>query len=123
MSTAEIILLIAVIALAGVQVYLLLRLRGQNADSTADALRDAVRKMQQEEQRLRAEQTANTNETIRLSMQMMSDSLSQNQAQTRDTTAVQLKQFEERIRGLEAQNARSMAGLRETLEGQLEHLR
>lgn len=123
MSTAEIILLIAVIALAGVQVYLLLRLRGQNADSTADALRDAVRKMQQEEQRLRAEQTANTNETIRLSMQMMSDSLSQNQAQTRDTTAVQLKQFEERIRGLEAQNARSMAGLRETLEGQLELLR
>ena len=123
MTTPEIILLIAVIALAGVQVYLLIRLRGQNADSTADALKDAVQKMQAEEQRLRTEQTANTNETIRLSMQMMSDSLSQNQAQTRDTTAVQLKQFEERIRGLEAQNSRSMAGLRETLEGQLELLR
>ena len=123
MTTPEIILLIAVIALAGVQVYLLIRLRGQNADSTAEALKDAVQKMQAEEQRLRTEQTANTNETIRLSMQMMSDSLSQNQAQTRDTTAVQLKQFEERIRGLEAQNSRSMAGLRETLEGQLELLR
>lgn len=123
MSTPEIILLTAVIALAGVQVYLLIRLRGQNADSTAEALKAAVQKMQAEEQRLRTEQTANTNETIRLSMQMMSDSLSQNQAQTRDTTAAQLRQFEERIRGLEAQNSRSMAGLRETLEGQLELLR
>ncbi|MBR5404664.1 MAG: DNA recombination protein RmuC [Oscillospiraceae bacterium] len=123
MTVPEIVLLIAVLALAGVQVYLLWRLRGFSGERPAEALREAVKQMQQEEQRLRSEQTANTNETIRLSMQMMSDSLSQNQAQTRDTTAVQLKQFEERIRGLEAQNARSMTGLRETLEGQLELLR
>ena len=123
MSTPEIILLTAVICTAALQIVLLIRLRGQNADKTADALREAVKQMQTEEQRLRTEQAANTNETIRLSMQMMSDSLSQNQSQTRDTTAAQLSQFEERIRGLEAQNSRSMSGLRETLEGQLELLR
>ena len=123
MSTAEIVLLTAVICVAALQIVLLLRMRGEDPGKTADAVRDAVKQMQQEEQRLRTEQNTNTNETIRLSMQMMSDSLSQNQSQTRDTTAAQLQQFEERIRGLEAQNARSMSGLRETLEGQLELLR
>lgn len=123
MSTGEIILLIAFICSAAAQIALLLHLRGKDSGKAADTVRDAIKDMQQEEQRLRTEQNASTNETIRLSMQMMSDSISQNQAQTRGTTAAQLSQFEERIRGLEEQNARSMTGLRETLEGQLELLR
>ena len=87
------------------------------------AVLDAIRKMQKEEQKLRKQQAAATNETISLSMKMLSDNLAQNQTQTRETTAAQLRQFEERIRGLESANSRSMAQLQDTVMQQMELLR
>ena len=119
MQTAILILLIAVLAVQGVLLRLLLH-RGSEPE---EKLSEAIKAMRAEEQQLRTEQSAHTNETIRLSMQMVSDNLSQGQTQTRETTAAQLKQFEERIRGLETANARAISALRETVEAQLELLR
>ncbi|HAG14050.1 MAG TPA: DNA recombination protein RmuC [Ruminococcus sp.] len=84
---------------------------------------ELLKRMQHEEQKLRKEQSAQTNETIELSMKMVSDHISQNQTQTRETTAVQLRQFEERIQGLESANARAMSMLRETVSQQMDQLR
>ena len=101
------------------QILILLLLLRQKPGKTQKLLRQ----IQHEEQKLRKEQAARTNETIRLSMNMVSDNLSQNQSQTRETTAAQLRQFEERIQGLESANARSMAMLRDTVSQQMEQLR
>ncbi|MCQ2416930.1 MAG: DNA recombination protein RmuC [Oscillospiraceae bacterium] len=82
-----------------------------------------LQRMQKEEQNLRREQSKSTNDAIEMSMRMLNDSISQNQAQTRDTTASQLKQFEIRIQGLESENAANMAALRNTITQQMEQLR
>ncbi|MBP0966851.1 MAG: DNA recombination protein RmuC, partial [Oscillospiraceae bacterium] len=103
-------------------VLIIVLLRGKT-DDPRKAVQEMLLRMQKEEQKLRREQSAHTNETIRLSMQTVSDNLSQNQAQTRDTTAAQLRQFEARIQGLESANARSMNQLRETVAQQMEQLR
>ena len=103
-------------------VLIIVQLRGKT-DDPRKAVQEMLLRMQKEEQKLRREQSAHTNETIRLSMQTVSDNLSQNQAQTRDTTAAQLRQFEARIQGLESANARSMNQLRETVAQQMEQLR
>lgn len=95
---------------------------GRKSDQP-EMLREMFRRVQKEEQKLRKEQTAHTNETIQLSMQMVSRSLSEQQSQTRETTAAQLRQFEERIQSLEAANARAMSMLRETVMQQMELLR
>lgn len=120
METAIIILVIVCILM---QAFMLAVLYGRNPAKERAALQELLRRMQKEEQALRKEQTAGTNETIELSMKMVNDNLSQNQAQTRDTTAAQLRQFEERIQGLEAANSRSMSMLRETVAQQMELLR
>ncbi|MBR5723285.1 MAG: DNA recombination protein RmuC [Oscillospiraceae bacterium] len=103
-------------------VLIIVLLRGKT-DDPRKTVQEMLLRMQKEEQKLRREQSAHTNETIRLSMQTVSDNLSQNQAQTRDTTAAQLRQFETRIQGLESANARSMNQLRETVAQQMEQLR
>ncbi len=103
-------------------VLIVVLLRGK-PDDARKTVQEMLLRMQKEEQKLRREQSAHTNETIRLSMQTVSDNLSQNQAQTRDTTAAQLRQFEARIQGLESANARSMNQLRETVTQQMEQLR
>ena len=92
-------------------------------EQAAASTLDAIRKMQKEEQKLRKQQAAATNETLSLSLKMLSDNLAQNQSQTRETTAAQLRQFEERIRGLESANSRSMAQLQDTVMQQMELLR
>ena len=120
METAIIILVIVCILM---QAFMLAVLYGRNPAKERAAMQELLRRMQKEEQALRKEQTAGTNETIELSMKMVNDNLSQNQAQTRDTTAAQLRQFEERIQGLEAANSRSMSMLRETVAQQMELLR
>ncbi len=112
-----------ILVLLVLHVVLILLLRTVQQKNDADALEPMLKKLLDDEKNLRQVQAEHTNETIRLSMDMMRDSLSQGQTQTRETTAVQLKQFEERIRGLEANQARSMSMLRDTLEGQLELLR
>ncbi|MCR4760323.1 MAG: DNA recombination protein RmuC [Oscillospiraceae bacterium] len=104
-------------------VFILIVLYQRNPGKERSAVHDLLRRMQKEEQKLRREQSAQTNDTIQLSMQMVSDNLSRSQSQTRDTTAAQLRQFEERIQGLESANARSMAQLRETVTEQMELLR
>ena len=119
----DIVIIAGIAVLLCVNIYLLILLRRQSPDAQKDAVRAAVREMQSDEQKHREALSEQTNQTIQLSMRMMSDSLSQNQSQTRETTAAQLKQFEERIRALEAANARGMNTVRETLEGQLELLR
>ena len=114
-------IILAVCAVLGIilQILILCLLMKQKPGKTQKLLRQ----IQHEEQKLRKEQAARTNETIRLSMNMVSDNLSQNQSQTRETTAAQLRQFEERIQGLESANARSMAMLRDTVSQQMEQLR
>ena len=104
-------------------VFILIVLYQRNPGKERSAVHDLLRRMQKEEQKLRREQSAQTNDTIQLSMQMVSDNLSRSQSQTRDTTAAQLRQFEDRIQGLESANARSMAQLRETVTEQMELLR
>ena len=117
--------LTAVLAILGIliQVLILALLIRRKPARERGAMQEMLRRMQKEEQKLRREQSAQTNETIQLSMQMVSDNLSQNQSQTRDTTAAQLRQFEERIQGLESANARAMSELRETVSQQMEQLR
>ena len=117
--------LTAVLAALGIliQVLILALLIRRKPARERGAMQEMLRRMQKEEQKLRREQSAQTNETIQLSMQMVSDNLSQNQSQTRDTTAAQLRQFEERIQGLESANARAMSELRETVSQQMEQLR
>lgn len=95
---------------------------GRKSDQP-EMLREMFKRVQKEEQKLRKEQAARTNETIQLSMQMVSSNLSEQQSQTRETTAAQLRQFEERIQSLEAANARAMSMLRETVMQQMELLR
>ena len=115
----------AVCAAAGLLIQLLilaLLIRRKPARDRA-AVQEMLRRMQKEEQKLRREQSAQTNETIRLSMQSVGDSVSRNQSQTRETTAAQLSQFEARIQGLESANTRAMAALREEVTGQMEQLR
>ncbi len=116
---------IAVCAVLGVliQLVILALLIRRKPARERSAMQELLRRMQKEEQKLRREQSVQTNETIRLSMQTVSDNLSQNQSQTRETTASQLRQFEERIQGLEAANARAMSELRETVSQQMEQLR
>lgn len=111
--------LLVLIVLHIAVILMLRRQRGSGPDS----LQKAVRQMQREEQRLRREQTAHTNETIRLTMDMMRESIESGQAQTRDTTAEQLRAFGERIQGLEAANTRSMRMLQETVGDQMTALR
>ena len=114
---------------AGVSVLILLHvwvivmLHGKRGEDAGENLKKAVQQMQREEQRLRREQASHTNETIRLSMDMMRESLESGQAQTRDTTAAQLRAFGERIQGLEAANTRSMRMLQETVGDQMTALR
>ncbi len=117
--------LTAVLAILGIliQALILALLIRRKPARERGAMQEMLRRMQKEEQKLRREQSAQTNETIQLSMQMVSDNLSQNQSQTRDTTAAQLRQFEERIQGLESANARAMSELRETVSQQMEQLR
>ena len=117
--------LTAVLAILGIliQALILALLLRRKPARERGAMQEMLRRMQKEEQKLRREQSAQTNETIQLSMQMVSDNLSQNQSQTRDTTAAQLRQFEERIQGLESANARAMSELRETVSQQMEQLR
>ncbi len=117
------VILILVICCILMQILLLAVLLGRNPRRTHAALQEMFRRMQKEEQKLRKEQSARTNETIQLSMQMVNDNLSLHQTQTRDTTAAQLRQFEARIQSLEAANARSMSMLRESVAQQMEQLR
>lgn len=118
----NVIVVCAVLCILLQIVLLIVFLRGKS-DDPRKAVREMLGRMQKEEQKLRREQSAQTNETIRLSMQTVSDNLSQNQSQTRETTAAQLRQFEGRIQGLEAANARAMNELRETVAQQMEQLR
>ncbi len=119
----QIAILILVIVSLLMQGFMLAVLYGRNPAKERAAMQELLRRMQKEEQKLRKEQTAGTNETIQLSMQMVNENLSHNQSQTRETTAAQLRQFEERIQGLEAANGRSMSMLRETVTQQMEQLR
>lgn len=119
----EIAIIILVIVCILMQAFTLAVLYGRNPAKERAAMQELIRRMQKEEQELRKEQSAGTNETIQLSMKMVNDNLSQNQSQTRDTTAAQLRQFEERIQGLETANGRSMTMLRETVAQQMELLR
>lgn len=119
----EIAIIILVIVCILMQAFTLAVLYGRNPAKERAAMQELLRRMQKEEQELRKEQSAGTNETIQLSMKMVNDNLSQNQSQTRDTTAAQLRQFEERIQGLETANGRSMTMLRETVAQQMELLR
>lgn len=112
MDTAILILMIVCIL---TQVFILAVLHGRNPQKERAAMQELLRRMQKEEQALRKEQAAGTNETIQLSMQMVNENLSHNQAQTRDTTAAQLRQFEVRIQGLESANKSSMSMLQETI--------
>ena len=112
-----------ILLLLVLHILLLLQLRNMQQKTDGTETEKLMKRLLDEENRLQQAQAEHMNETIRLSMEMVNGSLSQNQAQTRDTTAAQLKQFEERIRGLEAANARAMSMLRDTLEGQLELLR
>ena len=114
---------IGMLVLLGINIWLLLLLRRQDPGAQEKAVRDALRDMQEDDRKLRQELASDSDRNLRLSMQMIGDSLTQSQTQTRETTASQLRQFEERIQGLEAANARAMAAMRETLEGQLELLR
>lgn len=120
MDTAILILMIVCIL---TQVFILAVLHGRNPQKERAAMQELLRRMQKEEQALRKEQAAGTNETIQLSMQMVNENLSHNQAQTRDTTAAQLRQFEVRIQGLESANKSSMSMLQETISQQMELLR
>lgn len=119
----EIAILILIIVCILMQIFMLAVLYGRNPEKSRSAMQELLRRMQKEEQTLRKEQAARTNETIQLSMQMVNENLSHNQAQTRDTTAAQLRQFEDRIQGLEAANNRSMAALHDTITQQMELLR
>ncbi len=119
----EIAILILMIVCILMQIFMLAVLYGRNPEKGRSAMQELLRRMQKEEQTLRKEQAARTNETIQLSMQMVNENLSHNQAQTRDTTAAQLRQFEDRIQGLEAANNRSMAALHDTITQQMELLR
>lgn len=119
----EIAILILIIVCILMQIFMLAVLYGRNPEKSRSAMQELLRRMQKEEQTLRKEQAARTNETIQLSMQMVNENLSHNQAHTRDTTAAQLRQFEDRIQGLEAANNRSMAALHDTITQQMELLR
>lgn len=119
----EIAILILIIVCILMQIFMLAVLYGRNPEKSRSAMQELLRRMQKEEQTLRKEQAARTNETIQFSMQMVNENLSHNQAQTRDTTAAQLRQFEDRIQGLEAANNRSMAALHDTITQQMELLR
>ena len=119
----QIAIIILVIVCLLTQLFVIAVLYGRDPAKERNALQELLRNMQKEEQKLRKEQAAGTNETIQLSMQMVNENLSHNQSQTRETTAAQLRQFEERIQGLEAANGRSMSMLRETVSQQMEQLR
>ena len=118
----EYIIAAGVLVLIVLHIIVLLAIR-QMQRGEGNAAEQSMQKLLEQEKALRQAQSEHTNETIKLSMDMMRDTLSQGQSQTRDTTAAQLKAFEERIQGLEAANARALGNLRETVEGQLELLR
>ena len=111
-------MLVLIILLAVVLMQLLKMQHG-----AGNAAEQSMQKLLEQEKTLRQAQSDHTNETIRLSMDMMRQSVTENQSQTRETTAAQLRQFEERIRGLEEQSTRVMGQLRDTLNEQLELLR
>ena len=67
METAIIILVIVCILM---QAFMLAVLYGRNPAKERAAMQELLRRMQKEEQALRKEQTAGTNETIELSMKM-----------------------------------------------------
>ena len=77
----NVIVVCAVLCILLQIVLLIVFLRGKS-DDPRKAVREMLGRMQKEEQKLRREQSAQTNETIRLSMQTVSDNLSQNQSQT-----------------------------------------
>ena len=104
-------------------IWVILMLRGQQGKNLEANLEKMIQQMQKEEQRLRREQAAHTNETIRMTMDMMRESLENGQSQTRDTTAAQLRAFGERIQGLESSNTRSMRMMQETIGDQMTALR
>ena len=105
------------------QIYILYLLRSRSPKRERAQIQELLKSMQKQETKLRREQSEHTNETIRLSMQMMSENLSAGQTQTRETTSAQLRQFEARIGSLEQASARSMSMLRETVSQQMELLR
>lgn len=119
----QIAILLISIAAVLLQIYILLLLRARSPRKDRAAVQELLKNMQKQESRLRKEQSEHTNETIRLSMQMVTESVTAGQTQTRETTSAQLSQFEERISSLERANARSMAQLQETVSCQMEQLR
>jgi len=105
------------------QIRTLLLLKHQDKENIGELIHKALHHMQKEEQRFRQEQSAHTNETIRMGMDMMRESIENGQTQTRSTTSEQLRAFGDRIQALENANTRAMRMLQETIGDQMTALR
>ena len=66
----QIAIIILVIVCLLMQLFVIAVLYGRNPAKERNALQELLRNMQKEEQKLRKEQAAGTNETIQLSMQV-----------------------------------------------------
>ena len=103
------IILAGIAVLAVLHIITLLRMRKTDGSD----LTRAFREMQDSEQKLRSEQNAHISETVKLSVQMVNENLSQGQKQMRESTESGLNRIAERVADQVDTNERQLSEIRE----------